>query len=216
MAGAVCRARPQEGRKDGRPGHARTWLPGREGLAWLQLGSVTGAPRDGPVIRMQVAIGFDYVLVLEWLRKGDEPTGAGLHVFLPSIAVDSELCVCQSWEDVRRALNDAAAAVGRRGIPAVHLETHGSNPWIEAAEDIRLGLHHDSRPAWGQLGPLLAPLNVAAGFRLLFVSAACWDSGIMAAIMQGSILHRSPAPLDFAQRSAKADYVTPCGSFIDR
>jgi len=84
---------------------------------------------------MPVATGFDYVLVLEWLGEDDQRTGAGLNDFLPSIGVRSELCVCQSWEDVRQALNRAAATVGTKGVPTVHLETHGSNPWIGPAEE---------------------------------------------------------------------------------
>lgn len=138
--------------------------------------------------RGRVSAGFDYVLVLEWLRTDDKPTGTDLHAFLPSIGVASELRICQSWEDVGRALSDAAATVDTKGVPAVHLETHGSNPWDSNPEDIALGPRRDS--GWNEFGPLLAPLNVRAGFRLLFVSAACWGSGIMAAINGGE----HPAP----------------------
>jgi hypothetical protein len=139
---------------------------------------------------MQVSVGFDYVLVLEWLSDGDEPTGARLHSFLPSIGFNSKLVICHSWENVQRALTDAASAIGEMGVPVIHLETHGSDPWIGAAENIGFGPGADSGTAWTQVGALLAPLNVAAGFRLLFVSAACWGSGVIAAIGSGE--HSAP------------------------
>jgi hypothetical protein len=139
---------------------------------------------------MQVVVGFDYVLVLEWLALDDKPTGTQLHAFLPSVGFDSELVICQSWEDVQRALKEAASAIGEKGVPVIHLETHGSDPWIGAAENIGFGPEADTGAAWTQVGALLAPLNVAAGFRLLFVSAACWGSGVIAAIGSGE----HPAP----------------------
>jgi hypothetical protein len=139
---------------------------------------------------MQVPVGFDYVLILEWLKEGDQPTGAQLHEFLQCVGYPSELVVCNSWEDVEQALQAATAAVGTKGIPVVHVETHGSNPWLGEPENIGFGPWVDSAPAWSKLGALLAPLNVAAGFRLLVVSAACWGSGVMAAIEAGD----HPAP----------------------
>jgi hypothetical protein len=139
---------------------------------------------------MQVAVGFDYVLVLEWLAGDDERTGTQLHEFLPSAGFDSELVVCQSWADVQRALTVAASAVRSKGVPVVHFETHGSDPWIGTADNIGFGLDEVSGVAWAQLGSLLAPLNVAADFRLLFVSAACWGSAVIAAIGGGE----HPAP----------------------
>jgi hypothetical protein len=140
---------------------------------------------------MQVAVGFDYVLILEWLAEGDQPTGGQLHEFLPSIGFRSELVVCHSWRDVELALTEATETAADRGIPIVHLETHGSNPWDgNAAAGIGFGPSLDSAPIWGVLGPLLAPLNVRAGFRLLVVSAAWWGSGIIAAIGAGE----HPAP----------------------
>jgi hypothetical protein len=139
---------------------------------------------------MQVPIGFDYVLVLEWLAKGDQRTGAQLHAFLPSVGFDSVLVVCESWEDVQQALNYAAETISSRGVPVIHLETHGSDPWQGDPEHIGFGTSADSSAAWAKLGTLLAPLNVASGFQLLVVSAACWGSGVIAAIESGE----HPAP----------------------
>jgi hypothetical protein len=139
---------------------------------------------------MQVPIGFDYVLVLEWLAEGDQRTGAQLHAFLQSIGFNSELVVCSSWDEIQQALNSAAQAVPTRGVPVVHVETHGSSPWHGDPENIGFGVSAESSSAWAKLGPLLAPLNVTAGFRLLVVSAACWGSGVIAAIESGD----HPAP----------------------
>lgn len=135
---------------------------------------------------MQVTVGFDYVLILEWLAEGDERTGAQLHEFLQTIGFRSELVVCRSWEDIQQALLAACEAAEAKGIPIVHLETHGSSPWRgDAAAGIGFGPSLDSAPIWARFGPLLAPLNVRAGFRLLVVSAACWGSGVIAAIDAG-------------------------------
>lgn len=139
---------------------------------------------------MQIPVGFDYVLILEWLTEKDEPTGAQLHGFLPSVGFLSELVVCHSWEDVRGALELAASALKTKGVPVIHLETHGSDPWKSEPKDIGFGRDDASGVAWTKLGALLAQLNVAAEFRLIFVSAACWGSGVIATIGSGE----HPAP----------------------
>jgi hypothetical protein len=139
---------------------------------------------------MQVTVGFDYVLVLEWLSDNDDRTGTQLHELLPSVGFRSELVICQSWEDLKRALEKAAFEIPSKGVPVVHLETHGSDPWGGPPEDIGFGPTGASRVAWTALGEVLAPLNAAADFRLLFVSAACWGSGVIAAIGWGE----HPAP----------------------
>lgn len=139
---------------------------------------------------MSVPVGFDYVLVLEWLSDGDARTGTQLHEFLQSIGYRSELVVCHSWEDIEHALIAARGDADAKGVPIVHLETHGANPWRAGAEGIGFGPSPDSAPVWGRVGAILAPLNARAGFRLLVVSAACWGSGIIAAIDAGD----HPAP----------------------
>jgi hypothetical protein len=142
----------------------------------------------------QIPFGFDYVLVLEWLARGEERTGAQLHVFLQCLGIPSELVVCQSWDDVRQALEAAASDVQTKGVPVIHLETHGSSPWVGRAEDIAFGPDRSSGVPWAELGMWLAQLNVASDFRLLFVSAACWGSAVMGAIGGGEY----PAPFAFA------------------
>jgi hypothetical protein len=138
-----------------------------------------------------VPVGFDYVLILEWLAEDDAPTGAQLHQYLQTIEFRSELRVCHSWEDIEAALIAARNAVAANGVPVVHLDTHGADPWRGGGDGhVRFGPWADSAPAWARLGVLLAPLNVQAKFQLLVVSAACWGSGIIAAIDAGD----HPAP----------------------
>jgi hypothetical protein len=129
-------------------------------------------------------IGFDYVLVLEWLGNGDQRTGTDLHAFLQRIGIDSELIVCGNWDDVSQALTLALSEIATKGRPAVHLETHGSDPWEGKEENIGFGSDAAAVP-WSRLGALLAPLNQANDFRLAFFSAACWGSGVMAAMGSG-------------------------------
>jgi len=138
-----------------------------------------------------VPVGFDYVLILEWLGEDDVRTGVQLHEFLQTIGFRAEFVVCKSWEDIEQALIAARNAADGEGIPIVHIETHGANPWVgDADAGVEFGPDLDSAPVWARLGPLLAPLNVRAGFRLLVVSAACWGSGVIAAIDAGD----HPAP----------------------
>lgn len=142
-------------------------------------------------VHQHVPVGFDYVLILEWLAEGDARTGADLLAFLQAIGFRSELVVCHSWADIEQALIAAGKAADVRGIPIVHLETHGANPWrANRGEHIGFGPSEDSAAAWNRFGAILAPLNVRSGFRLLVVSAACWGSGIIAAIDAGD----HPAP----------------------
>lgn len=140
---------------------------------------------------MEVA--FHYVLILEWLDTGDRRTGAELHGILTARGVPSRLVVCESWDDIVHALADAAQQLAVRGHPAIHLETHGSDPWDGCEEDIGFGAGGSVIP-WSELGRLLSPLNQANDFRLFFVSAACWGSGVMAAMGHGEY----PAPFAVA------------------
>ncbi len=140
---------------------------------------------------MSFPVEFNYVLILEWLGDGDARTGVKLHEFLATIGFRSELAVCNSWAHVQQALIAARDAADTKGIPIVHFETHGANPWLgDPTAGIGFGPTSESAPFWARLGSVLSPLNVRAGFRLLVVSAACWGSGIIAAI--GAADHPAP------------------------
>lgn len=136
---------------------------------------------------MQVA--FNYVLILEWLDERDRRTGAELHGFLTARGVPAELVVCDGWDDIVQELGDASQQLAVKGHPAIHLETHGSNPWEGREEDIGFGARGVTVP-WSAMGGVLSPLNQANDFQLFFVSAACWGAGVMAAVGHGDY----PAP----------------------
>jgi hypothetical protein len=139
---------------------------------------------------MQVLVGYDYVLIIEWLEDGDRRTGAELHYKLTTSGVKSQLAVCRSAQEVRVTLAGAFENVGRYGIPVIHLETHGTDPFAGDPREISFGCAPGPLLKWNELGPLLAPLNEACNYRLLVVSGACWGSGVLAAIGHGE----HPAP----------------------
>ena len=140
--------------------------------------------------RMQVTVGYDYVLVVEWLDQDDRRTGTELHTRLRDAGVPTRLVVCDSGEEVRMALANALREIGAEGIPAIQLETHGTDPFEGDARDIGFGAGRGPLIRWSELGEWLAPLNEASGYRLLVVSAACWGSAVIGAIGGGE--HNAP------------------------
>ncbi len=134
---------------------------------------------------MRVPVGYDYVLIIEWLEV-NEPrlTGSELHERLRAARVPTQLCICNTGDDVRRALADAHQQVQTRGVPAVQLETHGTDPSEGLPVDIAFGARRQS-VRWSTLGEWLGPLNEASGYQLLVVSASCWGSATIAAMGSG-------------------------------
>jgi hypothetical protein len=61
---------------------------------------------------------------------------------------------------VERALAVATNEVANKGVPVVHIETYGGNPWVENPDGIPFGADAESARTWEWLGRLLAPLNV--------------------------------------------------------
>jgi hypothetical protein len=139
---------------------------------------------------MRVPVGYDYVLIIEWLNV-DEPrlTGSELHERLRAAQVPTQLRACAKGEDVRRALAEAHQQVRIQGVPAIQLETHGTDPFEGLAVDIAFGARGES-VRWSTLGEWLAPINEASGYQLFVVSAACWGLAVIAAMGSGE----HPAP----------------------
>ena len=136
-------------------------------------------------------VGFDYVLILECLAEGDAPTGAQLHEFLQTMGFRSELVVCHSWEDIEHTLIAARNAADDNGIPIVHLETHGANPWVgDADAGVGFGPYLDSAPVWQDWGRSWHLLTCARAPVSWLSQPACWGSGVIAAIDAGD----DPAP----------------------
>jgi hypothetical protein len=148
-----------------------------------------------------MTLAFNYVLILEWLGKQDRPTGEELHQFLQRLGVSTCLLRCEKVDDVRAALQQAVDNLGTRGIPVVHIESHGSNPF--AGDDVRdscFGLDAAPGLPWADLGDWLAPLNEASGFRLLVVGATCWGFAAIAAMKVGEHVAPFAATVGFSTR----------------
>ena len=149
---------------------------------------------------IRVTVGYDYILVIEWLNVDERRrTGTELHARLQAAHVPTRLCVCNSGEDVRRALADAHREVRIQGVPAIQLETHGTDPFEGNPADIAFGTRQEL-VRWSTLGEWLAPLNAASGYRLLMVSAACWGSAVMAAMGGGEHPAAFAAAIGFRTR----------------
>lgn len=146
-----------------------------------------------------VTLTFNYVLILEWLAKENRPTGDELHQFLQRLGVPTCLVRCGKADDVRAALQRAVTNVGTRGIPIVHIESHGSNPFDgDDVRDASFGLDAADGLPWSELGEWLAPLNEASGFRLLVVGATCWGFAAIAAMKVGEHVAPFAASLGFS------------------
>lgn len=139
----------------------------------------------------KLTLAFDYVLILEWLHTQDRRTGEELHQFLQGLPVSTCLVRCEKVADIRAALTRAVANVGTRGIPVVHIESHGSNPFRgNDVRDAEFGLDAAPGLPWAELGDWLAPLNEASEFRLLVIGATCWGFAAIAAMK----IHEHVAP----------------------
>jgi hypothetical protein len=136
-----------------------------------------------------VRVTFSYVLVLEWLGPGDRKTGSELYERLTAWKIPAKLVVCDSGEDIYRAIMDATANVSRDGIPAVHLETHGDD--LERDPEIDPGfVNGHRRVLWEAMGSWLSKLNARCGYEVLFVGASCWSGAARAAM--GTNQHSAP------------------------
>jgi hypothetical protein len=131
-----------------------------------------------------------YALILEWLDPDERRTGAELHAFLVSKGFCSQLVVCNSAVDVQAALANAQRDLETLGIPAVHIEAHGANPYKVPISETGFGSRAMPGLSWADLGNWLAPLNAASGFALLVVGATCFGMGMMAAMPVYK--HRAP------------------------
>jgi hypothetical protein len=157
------------------------------------------------VLRFSFAVRFTYVLIIEWLGPDDERTGTKLLHCLDGIGVPARVANCKSSEDVQTALIHARQLIPKLGVPAIHIESHGSDvPDDPNGPEPRFGNGGEDTLTWSSLGDLLAPLNEASGFRLLFVSAACFGQAVVAAMNVGR--HTAPfaAVVGFTTKVASA------------
>lgn len=134
----------------------------------------------------------DWLLVVEWLGDGDEKTGTELVRHLrakqPGMAVD--LVVCRSRAEFLVAIAAVEARVPELGIPILHIEAHGYKIYGDGAgfrgPDPKSG---EAIVLWKDLEASLSALNVASGFALIVVTAACLSDTVLF-----TLSHDRPAP----------------------
>lgn len=129
-------------------------------------------------------LGFDYILIVEWLFDGDERTGLSLYEWLsdrlPAGKVEYALCRSPSELEVR--LEQARRDTPVRGVPIVHIEAHGEDPVPGQTAGGFIGPDGNSGGellSWERLGDILRPLNIASRFNLMVVGAACYGEGLV-------------------------------------
>jgi hypothetical protein len=154
-----------------------------------------------------LTLSLDYVLILEWLFEDDEKTGAELSQKLSSTISPErvEYVQCRSRAEVETQLARALHAVPARGIPIVHIETHGAAASEEQPPSGFVGPDKHGNPElleWERLGDILRPLNIATRFNLLVVGAACYGEGLMLGAPGGK-------PMPFVSVVGYTDAVSP-------
>jgi hypothetical protein len=112
-----------------------------------------------------ISIKADYVLILEWLNPGDQKTGAMLRDKLRVQQLPVEFVQCGCSSDVFDALNRAREGIKDRGVPIVHIESHGDNPRDVILKERAFGTHLDSI-SWTELGQWMSCLNQASNFNI--------------------------------------------------
>lgn len=131
-----------------------------------------------------LGLGFDYLLIVEWLFDDDERTGLALHEWLlrkiPAGKV--EYALCRSPAELEARLDQARLEVPTRGVPIVHIEAHGEDPSAGQTPSGFVGPDGNGGRellTWEQLGSILRPLNIASRFNLLVVGAGCYGEGLL-------------------------------------
>lgn len=134
----------------------------------------------------------DWLMVVEWLGEGDQKTGKELvrHLKAKHSGVAVELVVCHSQAEFLAAIAAVEARVPELGIPILHIEAHGYSLFGEGmgfrGPDPNGG---QAVVPWKDLETPLSALNVASGFGLIVVTAACLsDTALL------TISHNRPAP----------------------
>jgi hypothetical protein len=156
---------------------------------------------DADKAPVTAAIHASRVLILEWLSQGEYLTGTDLAASLTAAdpTIDVQVVPCASKAEVIRAIRDAAADVPTRGTPILHIEAHGATQTIvetdENGDDTEVkaavGFYGPGQTQadrvlyWRELKPELRSLNIATGFNLAFVGAACLSKDLLEDLDRG-------------------------------
>ena len=131
-----------------------------------------------------LGLGFDYILIVEWLFDHDTHTGFSLYEWLSGKlpAGRVEYALCRSLSDLEARLEQARRDTPVRGVPIVHIEAHGEDPAPGQTPGGFVGPADNGGGellSWERLGDILRPLNIASRFNLLVVGAACYGEGLI-------------------------------------
>lgn len=131
-----------------------------------------------------LGLGFDYILIVEWLFDHDARTGFILYEWLSGKlpAGKVEYALCSSPSELEARLEQARRDTPTRGVPIVHLEAHGEYAAPGRTPAGFVGPDGNSGGellSWERLGDILRPLNIASRFNLLVVGAACYGEGLI-------------------------------------
>jgi hypothetical protein len=127
-----------------------------------------------------VRVNFAYVLIIEWLNPEDTRTGQALFDELKQMNVPAEIVRCKNCLDVWKAIALANQNIALRGIPAVHIESHGVRPSGLPDYEPQFKGEGEHSLRWSEVGRWLAPINDASGFHMLLVGATCWGQSAIA------------------------------------
>lgn len=131
-----------------------------------------------------LTFGFNYILIIEWLFNDDERTGFSLYEWLSGNlpAGKVEYAQCRSPSELEARLEQARRDISVCGVPIVHFEAHGEDPALGQVPRGLVGpdgIGVGELLSWQRLGDILRPLNIASGFNLLVIGAACYGEGLM-------------------------------------
>lgn len=131
-----------------------------------------------------LGLGFDYILIVEWLFDHDTRTGFSLYEWLSSRLPPGkvEYSLCRSPTELEARLEQARRDTPVRGVPIVHIEAHGEDPAPGQTPSGFIGPDGNGGSellSWERIGDILRPLNIASRFNLLVVGAACYGEGLI-------------------------------------
>lgn len=138
---------------------------------------------------VEFEVGFNSIVVLNLVSEGELFNARRLdeHFFDVGGELGCKVKVChvQDWRALYRFFEEIRGSVECGEIPLLHVECHG-----DGVNGIKLNC--GSYVCWEEWLSLLAPINVASGYRLLVFLAGCF--GVMSI---DKINLRKPAPFAF-------------------
>lgn len=140
----------------------------------------------------------NYVLVIEWLPKGEHQTGELLCKHFNADAdtpVSFELVKCNQASDVLLALDVAVQRARNGEVPLIQIEAHGFPRTGRESGGIEgPGLESPEQILWEKLWSKFREINTASGYKLVVAAAACHGSDAKWGIAQELLLRFDGRP----------------------